>query len=295
VIKRVVGSFIGLSVLFCNAHGPRVSSAPYISGDSFRAIADCLFDETSRILDPYLVKKGDIIFVKTDYLQEFFTKIHPWIQAPYILITHNSDHGAPGIFAHYLEDEKIIMWFGQNPTVINHPKFTPIPIGIANQYWVHGNISTFSSLDTKKVSSVRSYLLGLNFRLGTNRSLRGPVSACFSVQSYCHEMSSSDHATYLKNMQNVCFILSPEGNGLDTHRTWEALLMGAIPIVTHSMLDPLFETLPVLIVNDWTQVTESFLTKKYEEMHKRSYTMEQIWFEYWKKRVYECKERLQEK
>ena len=38
------------------------------------------------------------------------------------------------------------------------------------------------------------------------------------------------------------------GNGLDTHRTWEALLMGAMPVTVHTTLDRLFEGLPVIVI-----------------------------------------------
>jgi hypothetical protein len=57
----------------------------------------------------------------------------------------------------------------------------------------------------------------------------------------------------------VAFVLSPHGRGLDCYRTWEALLMGAIPIVKRSPLDPLFDGLPVVIVDDWSEITESAL------------------------------------
>ena len=42
--------------------------------------------------------------------------------------------------------------------------------------------------------------------------------------------------------------------GLDAHRTWEALLVGTIPIVRSSKLNPLYERLPVIIVNRWEEV-----------------------------------------
>jgi hypothetical protein len=42
---------------------------------------------------------------------------------------------------------------------------------------------------------------------------------------------------YLFGMQQYKFVLSPVGNGEDTHRTWEALLAGSIPIVESSVRD----------------------------------------------------------
>ena len=48
---------------------------------------------------------------------------------------------------------------------------------------------------------------------------------CFSFFcSFCAKMWSQHYAKYQ-------YVLSPPGHGLDCHRTWEAMLLGAIPIV----------------------------------------------------------------
>jgi hypothetical protein len=77
------------------------------------------------------------------------------------------------------------------------------------------------------------------------------------------------------------FVICPEGNGLDCHRTWEALLMGAIPVIKHSTLDPLFEGLPVLLVDSWDQVTEEFLYAVYACMKTEHFQHERMFARYW--------------
>lgn len=62
-----------------------------------------------------------------------------------------------------------------------------------------------------------------------------------------------------KNMTQFAFVLSPFGNGMDCHRTWEALLCGCIPIVRTNVFKELFEGLPVLIVDRWEDITPSLL------------------------------------
>ncbi len=76
-------------------------------------------------------------------------------------------------------------------------------------------------------------------------------------------------------------MLSLIGNGLDCHRTWEALYLGAIPAVKSSDLDPIYEGLPVLIVEDWSDLTEEYLEKKYEEMSQGEYNLEKLDASYW--------------
>jgi len=62
-----------------------------------------------------------------------------------------------------------------------------------------------------------------------------------------------------KNMIKYAFVLSPFGNGMDCHRTWEALLCGCIPIVRSSVFNELFDGLPVLIVDKWEDISLQLL------------------------------------
>jgi len=62
-----------------------------------------------------------------------------------------------------------------------------------------------------------------------------------------------------RNMTEFAFVLSPFGNGMDCHRTWEALLCGCIPIVRSSVFNELFEGLPVLIVEKWSDISLQLL------------------------------------
>ena len=56
---------------------------------------------------------------------------------------------------------------------------------------------------------------------------------------------------YLDNIYNHRFVLCPEGNGIDTHRLWECLYMGTIPIVKANKNVRFYEDLPILMVNEW--------------------------------------------
>ena len=88
---------------------------------------------------------------------------------------------------------------------------------------------------------------------------------------------------YLMTLGQHRFVLSPRGNGLDAHRTWEALLVGTIPIVRSSALNPLYERLPVLIVRDWSDVTPALLRRFLAtyEVRKPFYHYERLFADYW--------------
>ncbi len=282
IIQKALFFIIGVvaSQLYAQ-NQQRESSAPFISGDTFRCFADYIYDETSTISKPRRVQYGDIIFVKTDMLKEFFIKKHPYITNPYVLITHNSDLAVPGRFAGMLSDSKILSWYGQNIEGYKHPKLIHLPIGLANRSWEHGSIEKVSKIRTQMQKISRDQLVYLNISVGTYPKERTQVYEMFKDKAFCLDSGSKPFEEYLKDLASCRFVLSPRGNGIDCHRTWEALYLGSIPILKTSDLDPLYEGLPVVIVEDWGLVTEEFLEKAYNKMLLTDYNFEKLVPEYW--------------
>ena len=263
----------------------RESSFPYLSGDTFRAYADFIIDETTQDFSFENVQSGDVIFVKTDYLELFFQEHHPRIAEPYVLITHNSDRAIPGPFVSMLDDEKLLAWFGQNVEKCSHPKLHPIPIGIANKSWRHGNTEIFDIVSSKRAGIPKKHFLYLNFTIGTFVNERSLVYNLFKDKPYCTLSSPKHLKAYLLDLALSKFVLSPRGNGLDCHRTWEALYMGAIPIVSSSSSDSMYEGLPVLIIEHWEDLNFDRLQQKYKEMQQETYDMERLFAPYWLERI----------
>jgi len=281
-----------ISKVDINRTSLRPHSLPFVSGDTFRAFAHHLFDETSFNLSTTAerikmqaaalkVSQGETVFVKTDMLHMFFAFIHPSINANYILITHNADD-CPDEFLHFLENNKIIKWFAQN-IGRKHKKLHPLPIGFPNARYPHGNVNNVITILRKGcppiLSRHRPYLLYVNIRLTEKRRLY--LRQHFRQFPKVRFMAGqSSHLRYLHNMCMSKFVLSPVGNGVDCHRTWEALAMGAIPIVQKSNISKLYEGSPVLMVDDLLKVTKddlmsftsvAFETKQLNGLWARTY------------------------
>jgi hypothetical protein len=75
-------------------------------------------------------------------------------------------------------------------------------------------------------------------------------------------------------------------------RTWEAIALGAIPIVEHTFIDPLLEDLPVLIIDDWNKITQAFLEERFEALKKRS--REKAFFPYWEEKIRKVQREIRE-
>lgn len=284
--------FLALGDSLCRA--PHPSSYPFIAGDTFRHFCDFVLDDDQNF-DPRQVGQAATIFIQSDLLHAFFTQYHPHIQHKYILVTPNSgtdaDNPMPGIFAPYLDDQKLVVWFTQNVDR-EHPKLQPLPIGLANQGWEHGNIKIFEYCMRQVTQDVRSHLLYMNFNINTFPAERSLVYDLFSKKSFCTVSHKKNLHNYLTDLGSHRFTLCPRGNGLDCHRTWETLLMGSFPVVKSSTLNPLYEDLPVVIIDDWSQVTEEFLNKKYEELLHKEYTWEKLYAPYWFEKITVFKKKI---
>lgn len=81
-----------------------------------------------------------------------------------------------------------------------------------------------------------------------------------------------DHHTYFDMLPSHKFTISPEGNGIDCHRHYEALIAGCIPIIEkHPLTCKKYKNCPVLFTNDYSEITEEYLNRKYNQMIDKVY------------------------
>ena len=67
---------------------------------------------------------------------------------------------------------------------------------------------------------------------------------------------SSSRDSFWQSVGDYAFVASPQGHGMDTHRLWEVLLLGSVPVVVSSPLDALYAEFPVVILPSWQQLSE---------------------------------------
>ena len=86
---------------------------------------------------------------------------------------------------------------------------------------------------------------------------------------------------YVYNLSKYAFCVCPRGNGIDTHRIWEALHMGCVPIVKRHVTHECLLDLPVLFVDDWREITHEKLVQFIEQIPNNIYNMQKLSFSYW--------------
>jgi len=268
----------------------RPKSTPFISGDTFRAKADHIFDET-KTFNPKKVKFLDIVFLNADFLEVYFQTIHKKINTKYILITHNSDRSISLNELHHA-DEKIIHWFAQNLCIPENEKISAIPIGIENlRRLKNGRKKWFN-----KELPIKKKLILASFDVYTNYPERHQVSVSLNNNINIDFLNFDSTEEYFNAAKEYRFILCPSGNGKDTHRIWECLLLGVVPIVKVDEFSSNFfkKGIPILHIDNWSNINKydkAELENLYKDIYSNPRFFEYSTSKYWLEKIVDFRER----
>jgi hypothetical protein len=87
-----------------------------------------------------------------------------------------------------------------------------------------------------------------------------------------------NYNTYIENLAKYKFVISPEGNGIDCHRHYEALIAGCIPIIEDNpLIREKYKGLPILYTKDYSEITQSYLEKTYNSMINQKYDFSSLY------------------
>jgi hypothetical protein len=203
---------------------------------------------------------GEVVFCKIDEVMRFFERVR-LTRRRVVLVSGQGDFPCDGWRQGFLP-ANVTHWFATNVTE-HHPRITALPLGL-------GSPSSATTLTAEAISKARrdarprDKWLYVNFRSETNPAMRGPVFEFFQNRPEDWVLfeppgERGNNGRFLDQILRHRFVLCPPGNGVDTHRMWEALVAGAIPVVLRSQAMKPFESLPVLFVDDYRKVTIELL------------------------------------
>jgi hypothetical protein len=264
-----------------------IDASESITGQNLSAKCDyvfCAMHDTGNggvpvfAKEPPNLKGGEIIFCKTDYTlvlkQVLNTYVDPSVK--FAVLTHDSDFALTDYTIDQF-DGRPICWAGMN---CETKRALPVPIGIANSYCK----ITMKHTDFE-TSKNPSKLLYVNHRTETYPEVRLPAYRMFLDKPWAtvaKPLPKGMTDTYKQNLLDHKFILCPRGNGVDTHRVWEALYCGVIPIVqrhnTHSVLEG---KLPILFVDSYEEISESLLENTYNEYQTKTWNRDMLTASWW--------------
>lgn len=243
------------------------------------------------------------IFVPSDGLIYFSKHILPQLKQAFTLVSGDSDLPInPTSLGHALGDllsnSMILSWHAQNRD-FDDPKLHSLPIGInlhnlwSNPLqWGGGFIlPTLQELQLQTIAENAPSLLRREQKVFCNWHFsidRADRKDCFEKidKSVCFFQSEPRPMVETWEIQSQFqFVLSPHGAGLDCHRTWEALLLGCIPIVKAAKINDLFDDLPVIVVREWQEINQQFLESAAREISQKKYKLEKLTTGYWNSKI----------
>ena len=232
-------------------------------------------------MDVNTLKDGDVIYTHTFYVDQLFELIKT-LNVRLIVVTHNCDTSR-GV----TPPNNVIRWYTTNVDVI-HPRVESIPIGLENDIWFPLVYKKDKMID--KLKQPRDYreLVYMNHSIRTNSVKRlEPYRVLEGKPWVLSERGANGIGfdEYLDNIYNHRFVVCPEGNGMDTHRTWECLYMGSVPIEKRNTNNRFYTDLPICFIDDWRQVTIDFLVEEDERIKESVWNMDKLRFQYWKNKI----------
>lgn len=183
----------------------------------------------------------------------------------YIIITGKSD----GILDSNLQIPNNIVNIYSNNINYNHEKIKYLPIG-----------RDFRSLTSFNISykySNKDILCYCNFSLNTHND-RKLIYDKIKDKTFITIENMGEFLKYdisrnmfFQKLGQSKFVICPRGNALDTFRFFDTIYSGAIPIVIKENFHNsfFFKNIPILYLNnvdEFDNLTEDFLNKKYDEL-----------------------------
>lgn len=252
-IARIANLHVHSKDMLCNMSGtlPKPNNRTFITGEKIQQLCDQIINDCDidNINGEFDNKR--LIYVNGHSLKLLCNKFK-YFKNKFVLISHNSDANIDDSYLEYFNDEKLIALYAQN-TICTHPKVNFIPIGIANSKWDHGNLSILEKIVNETIH-FKPNSFYFYFSLQTNIIARQKCYIELCKKGLKWDISRN-YEEYLREMKRYEYIICPEGNGIDTHRYWEAIYLGRIPVVINSpfiqKLKPYFK---MVILEQWSDL-----------------------------------------
>jgi hypothetical protein len=277
----------------------------YIRGDLFAELADFCYTDSKNDGDcekfpntfsQEAVEKFNgipLIYTCTCNVDAILNLLAP-IKKKTLLVTHSTDWKITEERYNKLPPN-VIRWFSPN-VAFRGERLQSVPLGLETlQRFSFHHIHKIEKMQVKsqqeKIFKNWLFLCHSSHQANiADRENAYKVLANKSFVTTVYRPNIFAFDDYIDNIYSHPFMISPEGSGIDCHRTWECLYLDTIPILKRCVNTSYYEDLPICFVEDWTQVTEEFLKNEYTRISNSEWNLDKIDFEYWKRIIQNLKQ-----
>jgi hypothetical protein len=163
--------------------------------------------------------------------------------------------------------------------------YVPYPIGISNRF-----VEYPESIESIQIGNHEKTVLCMfapetdqGFRINKNRiSIEQTLKdnniinkkAGFDLRGYIFK---DNVFNYFNSLKDYKFNISPEGHGVDTHRHYESIVVGTIPVIEYSdEINQKYYGCPILWTDNYSEINEKYLLNKYEEMVDQEFDFSKV-------------------
>ena len=253
------------------------TSSPFLSQDTFKRLADLDLD-SSKVASVAQLESAQIIFCNSGSVENFLDLYGKRVQAK-VLIFGNNDvdfHDFP-----FRLPNSVKRVYLQNST-ISDGYFSTLPIGLENlSYYRNGLPRLTQEKFASKIKNGRALVGPFGLTHDERKSLIGlSIEKLPNIDFSGKRMSPT---RYAKISSGYSHIFCPRGNGIDTHRFWEALYRGSLPVVIQSNWSDSVAQLgvPLLAVESWEQAIDTVASQSTSHPGLNPKLVPALWEPYW--------------
>ncbi len=226
------------------------------------------------------LKENDIIYTHADFVESLFDILKKFKFQNIKVISSQSDRKITKSLFNK-KPKSVSSWYATN-VIYNTDSLIPIPLGIAPyRNSKSAIIEDFIDLEFRQIKQKFMYL---NFNLNTNYFHRiktvNSAHRIFEIEP----TEDKNYKDYLISLGSHKFSLSPWGNGIDTHRFWESLYCGTIPITKSHYIYKTFDGLPMVLLKSYKR-----LINLKKEIEFDEFNLEKLDINWWIKQIKQIK------
>lgn len=264
------------------------TSYPYISSDSFKDISDVTYPYTNEELSEDFIERlitSKIVFCPSHLLSDMLHRFGGQINAE-VLICSNSDFEFHEPITNLPTSLKLILL--ENSFISDNSLIFTVPIGVENlAIGMNGMPSLFQNYKGDRAKTV---LFG---PFSPTHPLRIEVIRNFLSENGPWRVINQrlNPRRYARISRKYRFVACVRGNSVESHRIWESLYRGCIPIVQKDAWSESLRylDLPIEYVESWEPDQIHEVVKSSKILNSDPQKQEALWMPYWENLI---KERL---
>jgi hypothetical protein len=285
VLKKVIKGF--RRAVFVNK-----TSSPNLSGDAFAGLCDLTVTGVETWNEEFFQKASHAksLFLKGDIAESFLREVTVTVHAETVVVGNSDedfefDIEANSNWGKLLASHVLI----QNLCFSTmNEKYHALPIGLENLNLGGAVSPRVMRAKRKNQNPIKNSRVMVGPFSETHKdriSLFNHFTTDDLFDIFPHRISGK---SYVRNLAKYSFCICPRGNGLDTHRFWESLYLGVVPIVLDTPWADMMKSLkiPCLTVSNWNQDEVRTRVLSAGDVTFNPSSVEALWLPFWKNKFF---------